>query len=91
MTIIHQKIILPSVLVFLVLSLYWGCYPKRVGPVGPDEKRLTWTEMSVLQRKAHMKSVVLPRAPAWPRNVGFSSVQGLIGMTPYGFMFILIS
>jgi hypothetical protein len=62
MTIIHQKIILPSVLVFLVLSLYWGCYPKRVGPVGPDEKRLTWTEMSVLKRKAHMKSVVLPRA-----------------------------
>ncbi len=42
----------------------WGCYPKRVGPVGPDGKKLTWAEMDLDQRKYHMKTVVVPRAGA---------------------------
>lgn len=45
----------------MVLAL-GSCGPKRVGPVGPDGQALTWAEMNVEQRKAHMKSQVLPRA-----------------------------
>ena len=45
-----------------ILLMVGGCYPKRVGPVGPQGKRLTWKEMNLEQRKAHMKSVVLPQA-----------------------------
>ena len=41
-----------------------GCYPKAVGPLGEGGKRLTWAEMNLEQRKAHMKSEVLPRASA---------------------------
>jgi hypothetical protein len=48
----------------LVASAIWGCYPKRVGPPGPDGKPLTWSEMNRKQRKAHMASVVVPRAGA---------------------------
>jgi len=40
----------------------WACYPKRVGPAGTDGKRLTWADMSVEERREHMKAVVLPRA-----------------------------
>lgn len=32
--------------------------------MGPDGKRLTWKEMRLEQRKAHMKQVILPRAAA---------------------------
>jgi hypothetical protein len=39
-----------------------SCYPKRIGPVGPDGKKLTWEEMTIDQRKAHMTNYVLPRA-----------------------------
>lgn len=39
----------------------WGCYPKAVGPMGPEEKPLTWNEMSFDQRAAHMDQAVLPR------------------------------
>ena len=39
-----------------------GCFPKRVGPVGADGKRLTWDMMSRDQRTAHMKCAVMPRA-----------------------------
>ena len=39
-----------------------GCYPKGVGPAGPDGKPLAWDRMSLDQRKAHMKNVVMPRA-----------------------------
>ncbi len=42
----------------------WGCHPKGVGPVSDGGKRLTWAEMNTEQRKAHMASVVLPRAAA---------------------------
>ena len=44
-----------------VLSLY-GCYPKQIGPPGPDGKQLTWPQMNIPQRKAHMKKEILPRA-----------------------------
>jgi len=62
----------------LAVLIVWGCYPKRVGPVGLEDKRLTWTEMGVDQRKAHMKNEVLPRAAelfrTW-RPERFSSVD----------------
>jgi hypothetical protein len=50
-----------AVLAALVL---WGCYPKRVGPPGPDGKPLTWAEMNRNQRKALMSREVVPRAGA---------------------------
>jgi hypothetical protein len=56
-----------SIVVFLVLMaacVFFGCYPKGVGPTGSDGKKLTWEEMSFDQRKAHMKAVVVPRAGA---------------------------
>jgi len=42
----------------------WGCYPKAVGPIGPEGKQLTWAQMSLAQRKAHMREEILPRAAA---------------------------
>ncbi len=41
--------------------LFLGCYPKPVGPVGPDGVRLTWAEMNFAQREAHMDEAVLPQ------------------------------
>ena len=41
-----------------------GHYPKRIGPMGPDHKRLTWNAMSKPQRETHMRKAVLPRAAA---------------------------
>jgi hypothetical protein len=41
-----------------------GCYPKPVGPEGPDGKALTWAEMTRDQRKEHMGREVIPRAGA---------------------------
>ncbi len=55
------QVLLVSLLTVLLLG---GCYPKRVGPAGPDGKALTWREMDIPQRKAHMRSAVLPRAAA---------------------------
>ncbi|HNW26962.1 MAG TPA: hypothetical protein PKN50_00680 [Spirochaetota bacterium] len=46
----------------MILAAMCGCYPKAVGPAGPDGKRLTWDQMNLDQRKAHMKNVVMPRA-----------------------------
>jgi hypothetical protein len=54
-----------SIIVFMPLT---GCYPKRVGPSGPDGKALTWPEMTVVQRQTHMQQVVLPRAAALFRD-----------------------
>lgn len=51
-------------LAVLVVSILVGCYPKAVGPAGQDGAKLTWTEMTIDQRKAHMKTVVVPRAAA---------------------------
>lgn len=39
-----------------------GCYPKQVGPIGPEGKQLTWQEMNLSERKAHMGQEVLPIA-----------------------------
>lgn len=41
-----------------------GCYPKAIGPEGPDGERLTWAQMDKGQRMAHMASEVLPIAQA---------------------------
>ena len=58
---------------FVIAILALGsCYPKRVGPVGMSGERLAWTEMSIDQKKKHMKDAVLPRAAqvfrAWRPN-----------------------
>ena len=39
-----------------------GCYPKRIGPIGTDGKKLAWEEMNKTQRKAYMGKTILPRA-----------------------------
>ena len=46
----------------IILVMLSGCYPKRVGPIGPEGKKLTWQEMSLSERKAHMRREVLPIA-----------------------------
>jgi len=44
-----------TLLMLVVAStLLCGCYPKRVGPIGPEGKKLTWAEMNLSERKAHM-------------------------------------
>jgi len=48
--------------ILLLALLIGSCYPKQVGPPGPDGKALTWIEMNRAQRKDHMRMVVLPRA-----------------------------
>jgi len=53
-----------SGLLCLSILIGAGCYPKRVGPPGPDGKPLTWPQMNREQRKAHMGRTVLPRAAA---------------------------
>lgn len=62
MPILARNTIVAIFVTTLTTLVFWGCYPKRVGPVGLEGKRLTWTEMAVDQRKAHMKREVLPRA-----------------------------
>ena len=62
MTTTSPKASVSVILATLTLLTFWGCYPKGVGPVGSNGKQLTWAEMNIEQRKAHMKSVVLPRA-----------------------------
>ncbi len=62
-----QQLIKVTGAVVLALSFFLtgpGCYPKRVGPSGSDGKPLTWTEMTIEQRKVHMAQRVLPRAAA---------------------------
>jgi len=51
-----------TALAIILSLLFAGCYPKRVGPAGPDGKAVTWPEMTIVQRQAHMQQVVLPRA-----------------------------
>lgn len=53
-----------GVLAAMAALVFVGCYPKPVGPRGADGRQLTWPEMSQLQRKEHMRNVVLPRADA---------------------------
>jgi len=53
----------PIILILAAASmLVYGCYPKGVGPMGPEGKHLTWEEMDQDQRKAHMRQKVLPVA-----------------------------
>jgi len=58
----QMKIFGLSLIMAFVVVTVWACYPKRVGPEGPDGERPTWTEMNKDQRKAHMRHVVLPLA-----------------------------
>lgn len=57
-----KKIYLYLVVAALIASAVWACYPKRVGPAGPDGKALTWQAMNLSQRKVHMRNAVLPLA-----------------------------
>jgi len=50
------------VLFVLFAGLLWSCYPRPIGPADPRGKRLTWSEMNPAQRKALMRSEVLPLA-----------------------------
>jgi hypothetical protein len=76
-TVDRQFTAIIAVILLLALTI-GGCYPKRVGPVGGDGKRLTWSEMGAEQRKTHMKNEVLPRAAklfrAW-RPDRYASVE----------------
>lgn len=63
-----MKTFISIITLALVAIGFMGCYPKRVGPVGPNSQRLTWKEMSIEQRKAHMGREVLPRAAALFRD-----------------------
>jgi hypothetical protein len=58
----HRNHILFFVAALLAVWVLVGCYPKRVGPEGPDGKRLTWAEMTRPQRKIFMRKEILPRA-----------------------------
>ena len=62
MTYYQRKFIIAIALAAIITLVCSGCYPKRVGPVGPDGKKLTWPEMDIEQRKVHMGKVVLPLA-----------------------------
>ncbi len=44
--------------------LLWGCYPKPIGPADPQGRRMTWEEMDLAQRQAHMRAQIVPRAQA---------------------------
>ncbi len=59
---IYLKTFAAIILVTLIALGFLGCYPKPVGPMGPNGRLLTWKEMGKGQRKEHMRSVVLPQA-----------------------------
>jgi hypothetical protein len=56
--------VFPTAAAALIALALGSCYPKPVGSVGPDGKKLTWAQMDKEQREAHMRSAVLPRAAA---------------------------
>jgi len=56
----HRKQI--GFMIVLAVFICWSCYPKKIGPTGPDGKKLAWVEMDKPQRKAHMIKTVLPGA-----------------------------
>ncbi|MFZ1200407.1 MAG: hypothetical protein WAO07_09600 [Desulfobacterales bacterium] len=60
----HRKFCLIVTAAVLIALAFWGCYPKRVGPAGPEGQRPTWAEMTTEQRKQHMRQVVVPRVSA---------------------------
>ena len=58
----YRKYIVLVLIIFSASMICWSCYPKRIGPIGPDGKKLAWENMNKPQRKAQMKSTVLPGA-----------------------------
>jgi hypothetical protein len=58
----HRKYISFILVAISAALVCCSSYPKGVGPLGPDGNRLTWTEMSQAQRKAHMSKEILPAA-----------------------------
>lgn len=64
----YRKMIAAAILAVLCPLMLPGCYPKRVGPAGPDGKALSWPEMTIVQRQTHMRQEVLPRAAALFRD-----------------------
>ena len=60
----HQKYSRFFLVAISAALVFGGCYPKKVGPAGPDGERLTWNEMSRPQRKVFMGKEILPRAAA---------------------------
>jgi hypothetical protein len=58
----HWRLVSSVVLLASSAATFVCCYPKRIGPLGPNGNQLTWVEMDIEQRKAHMASVILPRA-----------------------------
>jgi hypothetical protein len=59
----HVRVILFIALSGIISLASLSCTTKRpIGPIGPDGRQLTWAEMNIEHRKAHMKQVVLPRA-----------------------------
>ena len=58
----HQKVLIAVTLAVQIALVFWGCYPKQLGPIGPDGRQLTWSEMNIEKRKVHMRNVVLPIA-----------------------------
>ena len=59
---IHPKAVLTGLFTIMISLAIGGCYPKPVGPVGPDGEQMTWAAMDKEQRKQHMGRVVLPIA-----------------------------
>jgi len=59
-----RRMLMAVIFMGLLGMVFYGCYPKRVGPVGPEGKQLTWAEMNPDQRKAYMGKVIVPKAGA---------------------------
>lgn len=60
----HSRIIACTLLVIATAVLFNGCtrFPKAIGPAGSEGRQLTWPEMNIVERKAHMRRAVLPVA-----------------------------
>lgn len=53
------KLLIVSAVLSMIVC---GCYPKAVGQLDPEGRRLTWSEMTFALRKEHMRREILPRA-----------------------------
>lgn len=58
----YQHRSISIILAIICALLLCTCYPKPIGPTGPDGKKSTWDEMNIAQRKTHMERIILPRA-----------------------------
>ena len=58
----RRRTVAAAILAALIALTLWGCYPKAVGPAGPDGRRLSWPEMDREQRAALMADRVVPLA-----------------------------